>query len=130
MNSLKYIQITISPTILVSALGLLLLSQTNRYSSLTSRFRSLSQTDQKLSLYKRIRILKYSILSLLLGLLTLMLLMLYTFCLFLLDSTNDTPLIFLFIISCIFVVISIILFIHDMFSSLNAINMSVHVEFN
>jgi predicted membrane channel-forming protein YqfA (hemolysin III family) len=119
----QFIQLTITPCLLVSAINLLLLSMTNRYTHLTNRIRTVPCKDDKWVMYKRIRMIKYAILSALLSVLSLCVLMIFFFQTLVSGGKEDNVVtILLFTVSLLFLLLSLSLFTFDMFVSLNSIH--------
>jgi predicted membrane channel-forming protein YqfA (hemolysin III family) len=125
----QFIELTITPCLLVSAIGLLLLSMTNRYTHLTNRIRQAQCKDDKSLMYKRIRTLKFAILSALLAILCLCVLMIFFFQVLVNKGKEDNFVtIVLFTASLIFLLLSLSLFTFDMFVSLNSIHKKLKAE--
>lgn len=125
----QFIQLTITPCLLVSAIGLLLLSMTNRYTHLTDRIRLVQCKEDKWVMYRRIRMLKYAILSALLSVLTLCVLMIFFFQVLVNGGREDNVVtILLFTMSLLFLLLSLSLFTFDMFVSLNSIHKMLKAE--
>lgn len=131
---IRILQTAISPIALVSGIGLLVLSMTNRFAHTTDRARFLvSQVreaehegkeriaNQIRILYKRSRVLLLAISFALASVLFASLLIISLFSLYLLQVTLQSLVIGLFVISLICLVISVSLFIQDMSLSLKAL---------
>jgi len=130
----KIMQTAISPVVMISGIGLLVLSMTNRFARTTDRSRSLADRIRKTDLedaehlkiqirilYKRSRILLYSISSALSSVFFISLLIISLFVSFISAINLHYIVIALFIFSLIFLVISMALFIYDMTLSLKAV---------
>lgn len=130
----KVLQTAISPVVMISGIGLLVLSMTNRFARTTDRARSLAEkiknadgeTVEHLQiqvkiLYKRSRILLYSISSALNSVFLISLLIIALFISFISAVNLHYVVIALFVFSLIFLVISMALFIYDMTLSLKAV---------
>lgn len=130
----KVLQTAISPVVMISGIGLLVLSMTNRFARTTDRARSLAEkiknadgeTVEHLQiqvkiLYKRSRILLYSISSALNSVFLISLLIIALFISFISAVNLPYIIIALFVFSLIFLVISMALFIYDMTLSLKAV---------
>lgn len=130
----KIMQTAISPVVMISGIGLLVLSMTNRFARTTDRARSLAEkiknaepeTAEHLRiqvkiLYKRSRILLYSISSALNSVFLISLLIIALFISFISAVNLHYIIIALFVFSLIFLVISMALFIYDMTLSLKAV---------
>jgi len=129
MSLSQFIQVTITPCLLVSAIGLLLLSMTNRYTHLTNSIRLMKCKNLKIVMYKRIRTLKFAILSALLSVLCLCVLMIFFFqVLVSKGSEENVVIIILFTSSLLFLLLSLSLFTFDMFVSLNSIHKKLTAE--
>jgi len=121
----QYIQMTITPCLLVSATSLLLLNMTNRYTHLTNRIRNTTEYSQVVFLYQRILTMRYAIIGLLLSTLTSILLMVLFF--EMLIHQRDVQLIIIILMTSDlgFLMLSILLFIYDMYQSTNAIHIII-----
>ncbi|HQU84334.1 MAG TPA: DUF2721 domain-containing protein [Pyrinomonadaceae bacterium] len=130
----KVLQTAISPVVMISGIGLLVLSMTNRFARTTDRARSLAEkiknADRETAehlriqvkiLYKRSRILLYSISSALNSVFLISLLIIALFISFISAVNLHYIIIALFVFSLIFLVISMALFIYDMTLSLKAV---------
>ena len=142
MNNIPILQIAVSPVILISGVGLLLLTLTNRFGRLLDRARALHKeltqttmdsTREALSkqidiLKQRSRILRISIMfgaATIIGV-ALLILFLYLFELFEIEHTGFISTVFVLSIICILV--SMVAFIVDMHFSLNALDLDLHIQ--
>ncbi len=127
------LQASISPVALISGVGLLILSQTNRFSIVTDRLRRLapSHVDQSARdpnvarqvsiLLQRARVLRLSITGALLCELLASLMVLLIFASAAFDISAPKVVLLLFGLSLASLIISILLFIRDMHLSLRAV---------
>ena len=142
MNTIPILQIAVSPVILISGVGLLLLTLTNRFGRLLDRARALHKeltqttmdsTREALSkqidiLKQRSRILRIFIMfgaATIIGV-ALLILFLYLFELFEIEHTGFISTVFVLSIICILV--SMVAFIVDMHFSLNALDLDLHIQ--
>lgn len=123
MNIVQSLQYAITPCVLISSNSLLLLSFTNRFSRLSSRIRHTDTTSERVFLYQRLRRLRNVILSNVLSILFQILLIIAIFISILINKFNDSKylLILIFLLSCFFIILSIILFLIDVFHSTHLI---------
>lgn len=132
------LETAISPVVLVSGIGLLILSMTNRFARTTDRVRVLSKqmksddyeyanrtAIQIRILYQRSRILLLAISFALLSVLFVSCLVVLLFGVYLIGIDLHHLVIGLFVVSLVCLVISIILFIRDMSLSLKALREEV-----
>lgn len=130
----QILQTAISPVVLVSGIGLLILSMTNRFGRTTDRLRSLVKQIHQANydhaeriaaqiriLYWRSRLLLLAISFALASVLFVSLLVVTLFGIYLLNLGLESLVVGLFIISLICLVTSVLLFIQDMSLSLKAL---------
>jgi Protein of unknown function (DUF2721) len=129
----RVLQASISPVALVSGVGLLILSQTNRFSIVTDRLRRLAlireeqkSNDPKASrqiaiLLQRARILRYAISAALFCVLLASILVLLIFAAAAFDLHALAMILLLFGLSLVSLIISLVLFLWDMHLSLKAV---------
>jgi hypothetical protein len=124
----EYLQLSLSPVILISAINLLLLSYTNRYTNLTNRVRLIhNRTDQTI-LYTRIKIIKYSIIFLLICILLLSLLIIVLFITSYYNFNNyvEHIVFVLFGLTFGFLFLSVFLFMYDIYKSTKLIHQIIN----
>lgn len=134
-QSVEVLQTAISPVALVSGVGLLVLSMTNRFNRTTERARALStqmhepqvENPDRIAvqvriLYRRSQILLLAINFALFSVLFVSLLIVLLFSIYLLGLDVRIWVIGLFTLSLICLVVSILLFIRDMSLSLKALH--------
>ncbi|MEB3360322.1 MAG: DUF2721 domain-containing protein [Synechococcales bacterium] len=130
----EILQTAISPVVLVSGIGLLILSMTNRFGRTTDRLRSLIKQINQANydhteriaaqiriLYWRSRLLLLAISFALASVLFVSLLVVTLFSIYLLGLGLEGVVVGLFIISLMCLVTSVLLFIQDMSLSLKAL---------
>ncbi|MGF1499463.1 MAG: DUF2721 domain-containing protein [Elainellaceae cyanobacterium] len=130
----QILQTAISPVVLVSGIGLLILSMTNRFGRTTDRLRSLVKQIHQANydhaeriaaqiriLYWRSRLLLLAISFALASVLFVSLLVVTLFGIYLLNLGLESLVVGLFIVSLICLVTSVLLFIQDMSLSLKAL---------
>lgn len=124
----EYLQFSLSPVILISAINLLLLSYTNRYTNLTNRVRLIHNRNDQTILYSRIRIMKYSIIFLLICILLLSFLIIILFICAYFNFKNyiEDCIFFIFGLNFICLIISVILFMYDIYKSTNLIHQMIN----
>lgn len=124
----EYLQLSLSPVILISAINLLLLSYTNRYTNLTNRVRLIhNRTDQTI-LYTRIKIMKYSIIFLLVCILLLSQLIIVLFITSYYNFNNyvEHIIFVLFGLTFGFLFLSVFLFMYDIYKSTRLIHQMIN----
>jgi hypothetical protein len=121
------LQLAVSPVILISAYGLLLLSMTNRLGRAIDRARQLAARDGALGKTEQIAIIarravwiRQSIVFVCLALLAAALLVLVLFASVLLETGIAPAVAFLFIVSVVCLIIGLAYFLVDIFASLHA----------
>lgn len=132
------LQTSISPVVLISAVGLLLLSMTNRLGRTIDRSRILSgelkkgmpQEAGKLNveiriLYRRSKMLRSAISCASFSILCTSLMIVSLFAIYIYDFVLHSVVVYLFVISLAFLVVSLILFIKDLSVSLNALHLEI-----
>jgi hypothetical protein len=129
----RVLQLSISPVALISGVGLLILSETNRFSRVTDRLRELSHIRQEVPhnaekvqsqvriFHQRARILRLAIGSGVFCMLLASVLVLHLFVIAVLNLHSTTPIIFWFALSLLCLIASLVLFLVDMHLSLKAI---------
>ncbi len=136
-NLIQLMQSAISPIVLISGVGLLLLSLTNRLGRAIDRSRHLvkeieegNDTERKHIqigiLYKRSRILRTSITSISLTILFASLMILLLFLGYFTNLDVSTPFTIFFVLAIIGLIFAIIVFLIDVAVSLTALN--IHVK--
>lgn len=116
-NILSSLQYAITPCVLISSNSLLLLSLTNRFSHISTRIRHTDKTHERIFLYKRIRLLRNALLSIVISILLLLLLIITIFVLTIIKVQEHYCLVILFLLVCFFIILSVILFLLDIFYS-------------
>jgi hypothetical protein len=129
----RVLQASISPVALISGVGLVLLSQTNRFSIVTDRLRKLVLTrDEKETpdpmmtrqiniLLRRARILRLAISAALLCVLLASMMVMLIFAIAALDTPAQSIVLLLFVLSLVSLIVSLLLFLCDMHLSLKAV---------
>ena len=133
------LQTVISPVVLISGVGMLVLSMTNRFSHTTDRARLLADQRHKVDevareqaesqiriLYRRLRILLLAIALALGSVLLTALLIITLFANYLFDTTFRGLIVVFFVFSLLSLVSSLVLFIRDMSLSLTALQEDLH----
>ncbi|HEY5975978.1 MAG TPA: DUF2721 domain-containing protein [Geobacteraceae bacterium] len=136
---ISVLQTVISPVVLISGVGMLVLSMTNRFSHTADRARLLAYEHQKVDevarervavqiriLYHRLRILLLAIACALGSVLLTALLITTLFANYLFATTFRGAIVVLFALSLLSLVSSLILFIRDMSLSLTALQEDLH----
>ncbi len=131
---ISILQTVISPVVLISGVGMLVLSMTNRFSHATDRLRLLSDARRKIGgvarervesqmrvVYQRLRLLQIAIASALGTVLCTALLIIIFFSNYLFATSFHGPVVVLFSLSLFSLVLSLCLFIRDMSLSLTAL---------
>ncbi len=120
------LQLAVSPVILISAYGLLLLSMTNRLGRAIDRARQLARdgapgkTEQIAIIARRAVWIRQSIVFVCLALLAAALLVLVLFASVLLETGIAPAVAFLFVVSVVCLIIGLAYFLVDIFASLHA----------
>jgi hypothetical protein len=130
----RILQTAISPVAMISGVGLLVLAMTNRFSHIADRARTVSRqlksageaekeplTIQVRTLYRRLRLMMWSIGLALTGIFFISLLISALFIIYLLNIGSQNIVFVLFVMSLVSLVSSLILFISDIALSLHAI---------
>jgi hypothetical protein len=129
----RVLQASISPVALVSGVGLLILSQTNRFSRVTDRLRELAREQQEhprehpeirpqIEIFlKRARILRMSVAAASVCVLLASLMVLLMFVIAVLDTPLHLLVLQLFVLSLLALISSLVLFLYDMHLSLKAV---------
>jgi hypothetical protein len=133
------LQTVISPVVLISGVGMLVLSMTNRFSHTTDRARLLADQRHKVDgvareqaesqiriLYRRLRILLLAIALALGSVLLTALLIITLFANYLFATTFRGLIVVFFALSLLSLVSSLVLFIRDMSLSLTALQEDLH----
>ena len=135
------LQLSIGPVILISGVGLVLLSMTNRFGRVIDRSRSLAESLRSVSgnevyrlqsqlaiLMRRARLLRLAIASTSICLLLAALLIIALFLVALLDLEAASLIIVLFISCMVSLIMGLIVFIVDVNVSLSALKVETDVE--
>lgn len=137
----KILQTAISPVVLVSGVGLLVLSMTNRFARTTDRARALAReieekniiTEQVSNLkaqievlYKRSKILMFSISFAISSIFFVALLIIALFSASLLSLHINSIITIFFVLSLISLIISLVLFIKEISLSLKALKLEIN----
>jgi hypothetical protein len=128
----KILQASISPMALISGVGLLILSLTNRFSRVTDRLRELAafernepevphRSEQVRIFEARAEILRWSITSAVASVLVTSVLVLLLFSMAVLRLNLQLAVVALFACSLVFLITSLVLFLRDMHLSLRAV---------
>ena len=129
----RLLQTSISPVALVSGVGVLILSQTNRFSRVTDRLRELADErrgnaqpqpniNQQISIFlQRARILRLAVGAALLCVLLASTMVLVIFATAVLDLGEQLLVLLLFALSLVSLIFSLLLFLWDMQLSLKAV---------
>ena len=138
LESLTHVlQASIPPVALVSGVGLVILSQTNRFSRVTDRLRELvreraengksnARLDRQIEIFlKRARLLRLAIGAALFCALFASLMVLMVFAMAVLDIAAQALVLSLFTLSLISLILSLLLFLWDMHLSLKAVEESL-----
>lgn len=133
----RLLQASISPVALVSGVGLLILSQTNRFSRVTDRLRELAEqrrgkakphpsVSRQISIFRqRARILRLAVGASLLCVLLASVMVLSIFAIAVLDLGGQSSVLLLFALSLVSLIFSLLLFIWDIQLSLRAVEESL-----
>jgi Protein of unknown function (DUF2721) len=132
----RVLQASISPVALVSGVGLLILSQTNRFSHVTERLRELvhernatpasPKVTRQIEIFlHRARILRLAIGAAIICVLLASVMILTVFAIAVLDLAAQSLVLLLFALSLLSLVVSLIAFLMDMHLSLKAIEESL-----
>jgi hypothetical protein len=129
----RVLQLSISPVALISGVGLLILSETNRFSRVTDRLRELSRIQREVPhnsekvesqvhiFHQRARILRHAISAAVSSVLVASIMVLHVFAIAVLNLHSSTPIVFWFALSLACLITSLVLFLVDMHLSLKAI---------
>ena len=133
----RVLQASISPVALVSGVGLLILSQTNRFSRVTDRLRDLAieregasakhpGLDRQIEIFlKRARLLRLAVGAALLCALFASVMVLVVFVIAVFDIAAQALVLLLFAVSLVSLICSVLLFLWDMHLSLQAVEESL-----
>jgi hypothetical protein len=136
-NLARVLQASISPVALVSGVGLLILSQTNRFSRVTDRLRELvterdsgapanPKINRQIEIFlRRAHILRLAVGAALVCVLLASVMILTVFAIAVLDLTAQWLVLLLFALSLISLILSIVGFLCDMHLSLKAVEESL-----
>ena len=136
----RLLQASISPVALISGVGLLLLSQTNRFSRITDRLRELARLRRELPardeglerqiaiFHLRARILRTAITGAIASLLLASVLVLTLFVSAVVQVVFHRLVLVLFALSLVCLVVSLVLFLEDMHLSLKAVEAELGVN--
>jgi hypothetical protein len=129
------LQVAVGPVILISGIGLILLSMTNRFARVIDRTRQISEAarhtapDQRhyqaqiQMLRRRAGLLRRAIIFAVASVLSAALLIITVFVTALLQSDAAQHIVFLFLACMVLLIVSLILFIQDLNLSLEAMNL-------
>jgi ABC-type multidrug transport system fused ATPase/permease subunit len=130
----RILQTAISPVAMISGIGLLVLSMTNRFARTTDRARILSKQLKEAEraegenllaqiriLYRRSQVLLWAISFALASVFAVSLLIVALFSIYTLNADLHNLVILLFVVSLLCLVVSLLLFIQDMLLSLKAL---------
>ncbi len=134
----KILQTAISPVVLISGIGLLVMSMTNRFARTTDRARVLSKEIEKSEgsntnnlkqqikiLYLRSKILMFSISFAIMSIFFVALLVITLFVSYHLSLTINNLITLCFVLSLIALIISVVLFIKEISLSLRALKLEI-----
>ncbi|MBI4852713.1 MAG: DUF2721 domain-containing protein [Acidobacteria bacterium] len=134
----KVLQISVSPVVLISGIGLLVLSMTNRFARTTDRARALSKEIENSNgsnknnikqqikvLYLRSKILMFSISSAITSIFFVALLVISLFASYHLSLNINSLITLFFILSLIALILSLVLFIKEISLSLKALKLEI-----
>lgn len=133
-NLTRVLQASISPVALVSGIGLLILSQTNRLGRVMDRVRELASQRRKLNgaeahlerqiaiLHRRARVLKSTITAAVTSVLLASMLVLLVFTTAVLAVSMDRLIIALFAASIVSLIVSLLFFLYDIHLALRALD--------
>jgi len=136
-NLARVLQASISPVALVSGVGLLILSQTNRFSRVTDRLRELvherdarapasPKVIRQIEIFlRRARILRLAIGAAIICVLLASVMILTVFAIAVLDLAAQSLVLLLFALSLTSLVVSLVAFLMDMHLSLKAVEESL-----
>jgi hypothetical protein len=128
----RLLQASISPVALISGVGLLILSQTNRFGRVTERLREFARQRQESStvdagvnrqieiFLRRSRILRLAIATAILSVLLVSIMVLLIFAMAVLEINASLAVLLLFALSLTSLIVSLIAFLYDMQLSLRA----------
>ncbi|MDD5571883.1 MAG: DUF2721 domain-containing protein [Bacteroidales bacterium] len=132
---IQILQIAIAPTVLISGVGLLILSLNTRGSLILDRIRSMineysvnKKTYIKAEidlLYKRAKIIRLSIFNLVMSIIINVLVIISIFFIKLLSIENGMIIPILFVVSIVFLFIGLIAFMHDINMNLKAMRIEM-----
>lgn len=136
----QILQVSISPVVVISSVGLILLSMTNRYGRAIDRIRSLhSQTEpvailantkkQIACLYDRCRLLQTAIALAILSILLVSLTIVFLYCTQLFNLELTYLAILSFTVGIVSLVVSLVFFIQDIKLSLKALKIELKGRF-
>lgn len=127
---IQILQISIAPTVLISGVGLLILSLNTRSALIFDRLRLMlveySKTKEEFLrleielLYKRVKILRISLLFLVLSIIADVLVIISIFLIKLIGSENGMIIPIIFVATIILLIVGLSAFIHDININLNA----------
>jgi len=132
---IRILQVSIAPVVLISGVGLIILSQTNRMAQIITRIRQLIASDdqekieqhysQVQLLYKRSKMVRISIISLLMCIFFDALVIIDIFASSIFGYENGMPTTILFSISLVFLIIGLAAFILDVNMNLRAVKLEI-----
>lgn len=133
-NLILILQASVTPVVLISGIGLLLLSMTNRFGRVVDRARILAKEVRTLAaddqravrrqmaiLWKRAKLLRVAIMASSVSILLVALIMLALFIKFATGISSDLLIVLLFVGSILALVVSMIVFLQDLTVSLKAL---------
>ena len=124
---------SVGPVVLISGVGLIILAQTNRMGSLISRIRWIKKSGasgpntkaQILQLYRRAKVIRYSLIALICCIFFDSLIILSIFSFSLLQLHSEVLVILLFLLTLISLIVGLAFFIYDVNLNLKAIQIEV-----
>lgn len=132
---IRILQVSIAPVVLISGVGLIILSQTNRMAQIITRIRQLIASDDPANscqhdrqiqlLYNRSKMVRISIISLLICIFFDALVIIDIFASSILGFENGMPATVLFSISLLFLIIGLAAFIIDVNMNLRAVRVEI-----
>jgi len=137
---IRILQVSIAPVVLISGVGLIILSQTNRMAQVITRIRELIASDdpekadrnnpQVQLLYKRSKMIRISIISLLMCIFFDALVIIDIFASSIFGYAHGLPATILFSISLLFLIIGLAAFILDVNMNLRAVKVEIDTRMN
>ena len=137
---IRILQVSIAPVVLISGVGLIILSQTNRMAQIITRIRELIASNdpektgrnnpQVQLLYKRSKMVRMSIISLLMCIFFDALVIIDIFASSIFGYAHGMPATILFSISLLFLIIGLASFILDVNMNLRAVKLEIDTRMN